>query len=40
MRKRILKSKPNKSDTLIKNNRRSTLTNHQLERCCESDIFT
>ena len=40
MRKRMPKSRPDKSDTLIKNNRRSTLTNHQLEKCCESYILT
>ena len=32
---RTLKSRPDESDTLIKNNRRSTLINHQLEKCYE-----
>ena len=34
------KSRPDGSDILIKNNRKSTLTNHKLEKCCESDVFT
>ena len=38
--KRMLKSRPDESEILIKNNRRSTLTNHQLEKSCESIIFT
>ena len=33
-------TRPHESDTPIKDNRRSTFTNHQLEKCCESDIFT
>ena len=40
VRKRTLKSRPDESDTLNKNNRRSTLTNHQLEKCCVSASFT
>ena len=39
-RKRMFKSTPDESNILIKNNRRSTLTNYQLEFFCESDIFT
>ena len=31
MRKRMLKSRSDESDTLIKDNGRSTLTNYQLE---------
>ena len=36
----MLKSRPDESDTLIKDNRKSTLTNHQLAKCYESDIFS
>ena len=31
---------PDESGTLIKNNIRSTLTNNQLEKCCQSDILS
>ena len=40
IRKRMLKSRSNDRDTLIKSNRKSTLTNQQLEKCWEDDIFT
>ena len=35
----MLKSRPDKSETLIKNNRRSTFANHLLQIYCESGIF-
>ena len=35
----MLKSRPDESDTLIKNNIRLTLKNHQLEKYYESDIL-
>ena len=40
MRKRMLKSRSDDVDILIKQNRKSTLTDLQLEKWCESDIFT
>ena len=40
IRKRMLKSRSNDRDTLIKSNRKSTLTNQKLEKCWEDDIFT
>ena len=40
MRKRMLKSRQDESDTLIKDNKRSILTNHHIEKSCESNIFT
>ena len=40
MRKRMLKSRSDDADILIKQNRKSTLTDLQLEKWCESDIFT
>ena len=40
IRKRMLKSRSNDRDTLIKSNRKSTLTNQQLEKWWEDDIFT
>ena len=35
----MLKSRPDDADILIKQNRKSTLTDLQLEKWCESDIF-
>ena len=39
-RKRMLKSRPDESYTLIKDKWKSTLTNHLLDKFWESDIFT
>ena len=36
----MIKSRSNDADILIKQNRKSTLTDLQLEKWCESDIFT
>ena len=40
VRKRMLKTRSDDADILIKQNRISTLTDLQLEKWCESDIFT